>query len=946
MISNKWQAIGLCSRRIALWCLLASFNVAGMAQGIPFMRILTADDYQAHNYNFDITIGADGTVFVANFEGLLFYDQIEWRTIHTPNFTRVTVAYRDAKNRIWVGGYNYFGRIKVKANGDLGLQRVGRADLFQGELQEIWETEGNLFFLVDNGYIYKVVGDSVVAEKQVNIKRVKVGMSDIVATDVLDEENKVVILSDITQLIDIGNDMKVEVRKNRGLRITDANGKQLCEITEDNGLSSNNVGYVDYKNGLLWGATDNGIFCMEIPSAYSRFTAQEGLTGEVRSIAEYGGRMYVATTNGLFYLNGQRFVGVKGMAHGCWQLEQSEKGLLAATIEGMFLVDTNGTAKQLTTSSVTALMSDSQQCYSGENDGVYLTQMSTGERKKVLPLERVIKILKDGNGCIWAQSLYGEVWYKPAAENHFKLYKKKRIDDALSLVQMGRSVVPVNVYETSPFPYPQFSCAGSRGITWLTNSDGKALYRWKGGKQLTDMDELLRPLADMVVSALYEKGSQIWVGGGNGLVIIDTKFQASSQKAKPRLRFRSIKLNGDSILWGGYGSMPASLPQLATNERNLQFTFAVDSAPLAGNTFYRYRLNDGNWSNWENDNDVEFLNLPYGTYTMQVQAMLPNGKTSEVTTIDFSIAYPFSMRWYMLVIYLLLVGLLVYALFRYRLHRLNVEKHRLETLVQERTAEVVRLEKMASVAKLTQGLIDRILNPLNYINNFAKLSEGLVKDLEANIEDDKDSMNQDNYEDTVDVLGMLRGNLQKVGEHGQSTTRTLKAMEEMLKDRTGGIVPMDLLPILQQNEEMLRTYYANDIRQYAISVLFTLPSDSINIKGNADQLSKTIMSLLGNAIFAVVKKAQREEYQPQITVKAVKEAGKVYINIRDNGIGIESTIIDKIFDPFFTTKTTGEASGVGLYLSLEIIQNHGGSITVDSQKDAFTEFTIQLPIIK
>ena len=125
--------------------------------------------------------------------------------------------------------------------------------------------------------------------------------------------------------------------------------------------------------------------------------------------------------------------------------------------------------------------------------------------------------------------------------------------------------------------------------------------------------------------------------------------------------------------------------------------------------------------------------------------------------------------------------------------------------LHETQGELIRQEKMATVGKLTQGLIDRILNPLNYINNFSKLSEGLVKDIEANIEDEKEHMDKENYEDTMDVLDMLRGNLQKVGEHGQNTTRTLKAMEEMLKDRTGGIVPMDLVPVLRQDEEMLQS---------------------------------------------------------------------------------------------------------------------------------------------
>jgi signal transduction histidine kinase len=250
---------------------------------------------------------------------------------------------------------------------------------------------------------------------------------------------------------------------------------------------------------------------------------------------------------------------------------------------------------------------------------------------------------------------------------------------------------------------------------------------------------------------------------------------------------------------------------------------------------------------------------------------------------------------------------------------------------------------MATVGKLTQGLIDRILNPLNYINNFAKLSEGLVKDIEANIEDEKDQMSEDNYEDTLDVLGMLRGNLQKVGEHGQNTTRTLKAMEEMLKDRTSGVVNTDITTILKQDEKMVVTYYAKQIKDYNIQVSFNYPSSPIMVECNPDLLSKVIMSLLNNSVYAIEKKAQRQSYQPELSLNVHILNDKVFIKVRDTGIGIEKTILDKIFDPFFTTKTTGEASGIGLYLSNDIIQNYGGIITVNSVKDEFTEFIITLP---
>jgi signal transduction histidine kinase len=66
--------------------------------------------------------------------------------------------------------------------------------------------------------------------------------------------------------------------------------------------------------------------------------------------------------------------------------------------------------------------------------------------------------------------------------------------------------------------------------------------------------------------------------------------------------------------------------------------------------------------------------------------------------------------------------------------------------------------------------------------------------------------------------------------------------------------------------------------------------------------------------------------------------------VRDNGVGIPLENRDKLFQPFFTTKPTGEGTGLGLSISYEIItQQHGGTITVDSEVGDFTEFTVRLP---
>jgi len=947
------------------------------AQGIPFFRNYPAEAYHANNMNFDIETDENGNIFVANFEGLLYYDHAEWRIIRTPGTTRVTVCFRASDNQIWVGGYNYFGKIKIKANGEIYLNRIGSQDLFRGEVREIFEEDDNLRFVVSNGIIYDVKNDQVSVYKKVDEKSMKMGMLDVVNVDALEKGEKEVAMLDTILEESVGNGITAILRKNAGLLIRDDNTRTSYSITDANGLCSNDIAYGAFDGkGQLWVSTGKGLFSVQIPSAYSRFTADEGLTGSVLSLETLNGKIYAGTDDGLFRQEGMRFVKVPGVNFACWDMKKYGKDLLVATADGIYRLSSDGKVSLLTNATSLCLVFEGDIIYSGELTGIFQMSANGQNRKKVCSLENVRKLLKDNQGVIWAQSLYGSVWMKKTNDSNFTLYKNdKKAESMSTIVPVNGQVQVVSAEDTKPFPYPLFSFIDDKGITWLTNNEGKGLYRWKDGKRQEDMKQLLYPMEETNVRTLLIQNDKIWIGDDKGLTVIDTKMKDPMLDIQPKLMIRSVVLNSDSVLWGGFGPMPEMLADLNHSENNLSFTFSLNYIPIVGKTMYRYRLDDAKWSAWTTNTHATYINIADGTHAFSVQAMDAIGRQSDIVSMRFNITPPFYKRWYMNMVYLLVLLVIIYVLVQLRLRKLQKDKIRLENVIQERTAEVVkqkdeieeksksletalkdlgeaqheliRQEKMATVGKLTQGLIDRILNPLNYINNFAKLSEGLVKDVKANVEDEKGQMDEDNYEDTMDVLDMLSGNLQKVGEHGQNTTRTLKAMEEMLKDRSGGIVPMNLTAIVRQDEEMLQEYYKNEIAQYGIQITTDCPEGELNIDGNAEQLSKTIMSLLGNAVYAVVKKAQRQkDYTPAIHLSVKSAADNIQVTIHDNGIGIEDTIIDKIFDPFFTTKTTGEASGVGLYLSREIIQNHGGDIQAKSVKDEFSEFTFTIPINK
>ena len=86
------------------------------AQGVPFIKCYSGDDYNANDINFDIKSGTNGMVVSANFEGLLFYNNSEWDVLHTTENARITVVYNDDNDTIWAGGYNFFGKIKAETS--------------------------------------------------------------------------------------------------------------------------------------------------------------------------------------------------------------------------------------------------------------------------------------------------------------------------------------------------------------------------------------------------------------------------------------------------------------------------------------------------------------------------------------------------------------------------------------------------------------------------------------------------------------------------------------------------------------------------------------------------------------------------------------------------------------------------------------------------------------
>ncbi|HIY88875.1 MAG TPA: response regulator receiver [Candidatus Bacteroides pullicola] len=514
--------------------------------------------------------------------------------------------------------------------------------------------------------------------------------------------------------------------------------------------------------------------------------------------------------------------------------------------------------------------------------------------------------------------------------------------------------------------------------------DGKNIACLSTGPGATQRNEKLKPLGGLTVRALLQEGDALlWAGGDFGVIRVDFRAADGTYCQTPRLHFRRITIDGDSLLFGGvYGREGltgnhggAATPTFGSQTQEITFRFSTDAATAQGETTYQYRLEgyDKDWSAWSAQTVKSYANLGFGTYTFQVRAKDAFGRCSDTIAYHFAIERPFYLRWYSLTAYVLLLLLLIWLAVKWRLRGLLKDKERLEALVASRTEQIraqkseiekksanleqalsdlrhaqedlVRQEKLATVGKLTRGLIDRILNPLNYINNFSHLSYGLANELRRNLAALKGRIGGEAYEDADDLLGMLSSNLSKIERHGGNTSRILKAMEEILKEHHRAKERVDLAALCRHSEELVNEYYRDEIVRMGITTRFRLPEGSLWIEGNEEQLGKILMSLISNSMYAIERKYGKQAYAPEISLTLEADGREARLTLKDNGTGIDPGIIDQVFDPFFTTKTTGEAAGVGLYLSREILLDHGGSITAKSEQGEYTEFTITIPII-
>jgi two-component system NtrC family sensor kinase len=240
---------------------------------------------------------------------------------------------------------------------------------------------------------------------------------------------------------------------------------------------------------------------------------------------------------------------------------------------------------------------------------------------------------------------------------------------------------------------------------------------------------------------------------------------------------------------------------------------------------------------------------------------------------------------------------------------------------KERAQEqLIRSQSLASIGQLVAGVAHELNNPLS---SGTSLVQSTVEDLEKwNSETPPD---QNLIEDMKFALKEL--------ERAKGIVASLLGLSRQSRSR------FEKININNVVKDALRIFISR-IKRSNVKVRENYDEELPGIRGDFASLGQVFLNIISNAFQAVDEENGRIDIATYYDVKG-KQA---VFECRDNGPGISGSIRQDIFKPFFTTKDVGKGTGLGLFLSHEIVSRHGGKIEIENQEGGGAKFIVKLPI--
>lgn len=480
---------------------------------------------------------------------------------------------------------------------------------------------------------------------------------------------------------------------------------------------------------------------------------------------------------------------------------------------------------------------------------------------------------------------------------------------------------------------------------WFGNTFGLFQYNILNSDYIKFNEQTGMPINSVNEEGILITDDKIWIGTGSGIGVLDRVKGHLEKTNQPQIL---SALSNANPLNSGNGSI--TLPYNSF----LELTFSSFTFP-AEMIEYSYRIPELSevWSVPGSIRRAQYSELKSGDYTFEVKARrLGNYVWSDISRLKITVEPSFfNTPSFYFIVFILVLALIFttrfitsYVLKRrqeeleklveLRTSELNKYKKNLEVLVDERTRELqntltqlteaqnqlIQAEKMASLGILTAGVAHEINNPMNYLQGGLYSIESIFKNRDTYKSD------QELYSDLSDVLQSMQVGVDRVIKIISGLSRFSR------KDDTDTKTICELTDIIENCLIILEHEIKNKCE-----VIKDYPENGISILGDEGSLHQLFTNVILNAVHAI-------ESEGIIRIKIRKEKNQCIVQVSDSGKGISQEHIQKIFDPFFTTKAPGIGTGLGLFLSLKIVNEHNGTINFSSDVGKGTDVFIKFPI--
>lgn len=498
---------------------------------------------------------------------------------------------------------------------------------------------------------------------------------------------------------------------NGGILIMKNDGSIQHVLTEENGLPTNVIYdiYTD-QEGTLWATTTDGVIKILTNNPITTIQAQNGLDGSTKFVAPVNNKVYIGTTNGLYFLeNGNEVRKHPAIDEFVYDAIRLNGVLYVSTPSGLFRVSNNtveniyeeGSYRKLEvpTNSVNTF-------YGAFRNSIEKITINGQliDRSEVLQSESEIRQFYVDVDDIWTITYQDEILYTSLYDNRMKKYTPdiegeystirniSLINNKISLATDGGlylfdgvsdSFIPdtsfglyeppsanSNVVTSQVFQFEQ--CSDDE-IWFISGRKIKRAIRQNSSWKVTEKPYLLISEYSGIQEIHCNPDGSMWFGGSDGV------FYMSDPDWTYELDFNTnitgVWMTNDSLIYGGHGDFQ-EIPEFSYKENDLRFRYSAASYIESEANTYRVRLRgyDDGWSNWSEETQKDYTFIPEGTYTFEVQGRNVYEKLGSIDAYTFTILSPWYRTIWAYLGYLIIAGGVIYGAYRVRINRILREQ--------------------------------------------------------------------------------------------------------------------------------------------------------------------------------------------------------------------------------------------------------------------------------